>query len=277
MSILNRLRGALGLRLAAPLDAERPTGKYELLGRRCIGTVQDRWSPTSSPMVIEVESVHRQVLQTLSVRATNDHGRYDFAFELESGMEPRAFLSDQIGLYARNVYGLRGKLPLDGGSQLALIREHLGKPRTVLFDLDFTRGSNAQACMVEGWGAPEPKVCCSDGPRAVLRVPVPLRMADRYELTITCFPFLFPPRVADQRMILSMNEYVHTASLDARALEFFSFIFPDGSLNDSDAALLKFEFPDCTCPNDLHINEDTRLLAFGFKQMVLARLLDVTV
>jgi hypothetical protein len=118
-------------------------------------------------------------------------------------------------------------------------------------------------------------VCCTNGPRAVLRVPVPLRKTERYELTITCFPFLFPPRVADQRMILSLNGYVHTASLDARALEFFSFVFPAGSLDDSDTAVLGFEFPDCTRPKDLLINEDTRLLAFGFKQMVLARLLDV--
>ena len=35
---------------------------------------------------------------------------------------------------------------------------------------------------------------------------------------------------------------------------------PAGSLDDSDRALLEFEFPDCTRPKDLLINKDTRLL-----------------
>ena len=274
MSVLNSVRGVLGLKLAAPLDAEPPAGKFELLGARCVGTVSDRWSPLSRPMTIEVESAQRHVVKTLSVPPTR-RGHYEFGFEIAPGMDPKAFLSEGLRLFATNAFGLRGRLALDGGSQLALIREHIGKPRDVVFDLDFTRGGNAQSYMVEGWSGPEATLTCSDGKRSVLQLPAPLRKTERYELTMTCFPFLFPPRIADQRMVLTLNGCVHNASRDARSLEFVSFACPAGSLEDAESALLEFAFPDCTRPKDLNINQDSRLLAYGFKRIVLARLLNV--
>jgi hypothetical protein len=261
--------------MVPPLDAEPPYGKYEFLGRRCVGTVFDRFNPPSHPITLALESVHGETLQTKELMRSNQYDRYEFALDLVDGIEPREFLVERVAFYARNAYGLRGKLAIDGGSQLTLIREHFGKPRTVIFDLDFTRGGNAAQYLGEGWSGPEAKLCCNDGPRAVLTVPAALSSADRYELTISCLPFLHPPQVADQRMILHTNGYMHQASLDARHLEFFSFIFPQGALADADTAVLDFEFPDCFRPADLNVNKDHRLLAFGFKQMVLSRLLPV--
>ena len=266
---------AFGLTPVAPAYAVPPAGEYELRGQRCIGVINDECHPTSRPLLIQLETNQRALLKEIEVPYDRTYRRYEFALDLDGSATPRDLLRERVCLYATNAFGLRSKLALDGASQLSLIREHLGKPRVVLFDLDLTRGGNGIEFMREGWNGPELQVCCSEGSRSVIEVPVAASPADRHELTMECFPFLAPPSIDEQRMTVRVNGFPQEASHDGKMLDFFSFIIPANVMDTRDTTLIEFDFPNCYAPIDLNVNKDVRRLAFGFKQVVLARLLPV--
>jgi hypothetical protein len=235
----------------APAGADTPSGHFELIGRRCVGTVIDRSNPAFSDMVVELETAGGKALQSSYFRLDKSTNRYDFSFDLDHGIDLRGFLTEDLAIYAVNAFGARSKLRLDGSTQLSLIREFSGSPRDIVFDLDFTPQGNSQRHIKNGFSHPEQNFTWSDAPTGRIEVATTISNRERYELTISCSPFLSPPTITSQRMLLRLNGYAHADSLDGKHLAFLSFRFPSGSLDDRNTITLEFEFPDCFRPVDV--------------------------
>ncbi len=274
--MLNGIRSLLGLQIRAPANAASPTGRFSILGGRCSGAVVDRYNPGSRPLKITIENaVERSVLAQASANSASGAGHYEFAFDLPAGFDTGALLAGGTGVFAENAYALKGKLELERASEVALIKQQQDPARTVLFDLTFAQGGSAEPFLGSGWGRLETALCCTEGPLATLDVPGATSPDAQYELTIDCFAFFRPPHIESQRMTITLNGFPHVVNMGFRdeAPEApVSLIYPRQSLSASDAVHIEFDLPNCFRPIDYQLNEDTRQLSFGLRQITFSQL-----
>ncbi len=272
--MLNLLRRFFGVPLVAPRGAAPPHGTFEVIGERCLGIVVDATHPHHLPLRVVVETVAGDLLKVVELAGSPNHSRYEFSFDLDGVTKGLNLLKEQTSIHAINGFGCRGRLSLDGASQLSLIRQHLGEPRILIFDIDFTAGGSATQFMHEGWSKPEKAFCWTNGKQARLVIPAVIDRTARYELTLTCRPLLIIPFIESQAVIVTLNGYAQAVKFDTKSLGFASFVYPAESLPDSEVANITFDLPDASQPLQSCVeNIDTRLLALAFKNISLARLL----
>ncbi len=273
--MFNRVRSQLGLKLIPPAVLLPPSGSFELLGGRCIGSVFDWQHPSWLPLQIGFEKRFGDPIRVFESRRDTDHyHRFPFIIELDD-ISSRDVLCDTTRLFAENAFGARSYLSLDGASQLNLIRQHLGKPRHLIFDIDFAAGGTALSYMRSGWSNPETGFCWTDGGQAKLSIPANISPDCRYELTLTCRPLIAPPFVERQDITVTVNGYSQSVSLDGKTLGFVTLLYPAGSLPNSSLVDITLDLPNAERPSRFRDeSKDNRQLALAFRQITLAHLLD---
>ncbi len=272
--MLGKLKELFGLKLVAPPDAIEPNGLFEILGSRCVGVVIDSYNPFRQPIRIVVENTAGKAKYELEVSRQSRGNRYEFSFDLDLSITGEDLLRERTVIWAINAFGHKGRLKMDGGSQLTLIRRYLSRPRELMFDIDFTQGGNAEPYKRGGWSNPEQAFCWTDGHQAKLLIPVNIAEQDSYELTLNCSPMLYPPILERQDVTVTLNGFAHHATFDTKASGFANFIFRAGSLLDNTMADITFDLPHAEEPAKLRSDtRDRRLLGLSFKQLTFARLI----
>ena len=133
--------------------------------------------------------------------------------------------------------------------------------------LRFAEGSRGRRFLGPGWSGPEPDHCWSDGPRAVVTLPIAGRPADGAVLRIRCRGFRPRPDLPAQRVAISVNG---TASgvFEADGMAWHEARLPPGSL-DGTRISIGFEFPDAISPARLGMSTDPRTLGITLDALVL--------
>lgn len=133
--------------------------------------------------------------------------------------------------------------------------------------LRFGAGSRGRRFLGTGWSGPEADHCWSDGPRAVVRLPLVDRPAEGGILRLRCRGFCPPPHLPAQRVSISINGKA-TADIKAGGMAWHEMRLPPGTF-DRAGISLQFEFPDAMSPDKTGASTDSRLLGITLDALVL--------
>lgn len=138
----------------------------------------------------------------------------------------------------------------------------------VVAALRFGKGGNGNACLRDGWSAPEDGFVWALGPQSTLDLALP-PAPGRIFLELTVQPFVRAPLVPAQRFDIVANG--HTIS--RRRLSWFATLrveIPAAAAQDGQL-LLSFHHPDAVAPASLGADGDGRALAVQLHALTLLR------
>jgi len=142
-------------------------------------------------------------------------------------------------------------------------------PRTTL-TIDFGLTGNSDEFVSGGWSVPE------HGFRWMISVESALRfewdfIAGDYIIELALLPFIRPPKLAAQRLTISVNGFVVGVSTIARGGR-FGYRIPAAALAGRQTTSIVFSHPDAGRPSDFGQSDDTRLLAVSVERLSLSRI-----
>lgn len=133
--------------------------------------------------------------------------------------------------------------------------------------LIFSREGHFSRYIQKGWSIAEAGHVWTDGNVAslVFKMPDPL-----HDLIIDAevTPFVVPPRLLRQRVILSVNGE-KVGELEISRPESIRFTVPRSIWLKNDPAVLEFMLPDAATARSLGFNDDTRMIALGFRSLTI--------
>ena len=190
--VIRTLLEKAGFRSRLPPHLDPPSGHFDVLDGRCVGSVRNECGFNGERFTIFVERerhVHRSgdlgADHTSPALRILSHGR-------RCTLTPLDFALERVGVFAQDARGGRSALRLDGASQIEILRRHAGRPQRIVEDLDFSTGGNAQAVLGDGWHGAEPGFRWTDGRTSTLHLKSELPPG-RYELSLLCNAFIHPP------------------------------------------------------------------------------------
>jgi hypothetical protein len=144
----------------------------------------------------------------------------------------------------------------------------------VVCDLTISFGAtgNSLAVLGGGWARSEPKFTWGVGAESHLLLPR-LEAAEEYVLTLDVIPFVHPPELPSQRLIMSVNDTV-LGSADLFRPTLLGYRIPADVARRSERMVVTLQHPDATRPNEISDNKDDRLLAFALSEAKLYRVTD---
>ena len=272
--MFSELRASLTRPRKVPLALPLPTGKFSIVGHRCQIQVYAKDYPKRARLFVALELRGRVKAQVELARGQGVAFSGVLDFEHLSDVTPRDLLVEVATVWVEDEYGRRERVPIDGASQLSLVRQHLDHDRKVLFTIDLTAGGNLKSLQPSGFSNPEAGLTWTDGSVAELMFPCRIEAGQRYELSMHCWPFL-PGTLDAQRMVIDLNGRAKNFSADRYTPAFASLKYQEDDLTDADEVRLRFEIASPGRPCDHGDSGDSRKLGFAFKDMTFSRLLDV--
>jgi hypothetical protein len=133
--------------------------------------------------------------------------------------------------------------------------------------LIFGQNGNAAASQIDGFSLPEDGHTWALGPEAVLRVPIRPGEGDLM-LELSLRPFMAPPYLLRQRVGLTV-EGVAIGTEWAQDDTVLGFRIPGALARGRPEIEIRLALPDAVKPVDLHIANDSRLLAAQFREALL--------
>jgi hypothetical protein len=140
--------------------------------------------------------------------------------------------------------------------------------------ISFAATGDSLAYLGGGWARPEPKFTWDVGAESHLMLPR-LEAADDYVMTLDVVPFIHPPELPSQRLIVSVNDTVlGSAGLSRPTL--LGYRIPADLARRSERMMVTLQHPDATRPTDFSDNKDNRALAFAVSETKLYRVTDAS-
>jgi hypothetical protein len=136
--------------------------------------------------------------------------------------------------------------------------------------ISFAAAGNSLAYLGGGWARSEDDFTWGVGAESHLMFPR-LAPADDYVLTLDVVPFVHPPELPSQRLIVSVNDTV-VGSTDIARPTLLGYRFPASLLRRSDRMVVTLQHPDAARPLDFSGSADDRPLAFALFQAKLYRI-----
>ena len=140
-------------------------------------------------------------------------------------------------------------------------------PDQAELDLSFAAGGSGRACVVSGWGDQEADWIWAIGPVSSLRLPLVPGEGD-LACRITLIPFVHPPYLTHQRLIISANGVVCFRGVLVTRGD-IEFAIPAGCRRGSASLDLEFQLPDCIAPVAIGAGSDPRALAVACRRLVI--------
>jgi hypothetical protein len=140
--------------------------------------------------------------------------------------------------------------------------------------ISFAAAGNSLAYLGGGWARSEPEFTWTIGAESHLMFPQ-LKPADEYVLTLDATPFVHPPELPTQRLIVSINDTVVGSSELSRPT-LLGYRIPAGLARRTERMLVTLQHPDAVRPKDFGDSGDDRYLAFSVLEARLYRVTDGT-
>ena len=137
--------------------------------------------------------------------------------------------------------------------------------------ISFAAAGNSLAYLGGGWARSEDDFTWAVGAESHLTFPR-LAAADEYVLTLDVVPFVSPPDLPSQRLILSVNDKV-VGSTEIFRPTLLGYRIPAHIVTRSDRMVVTLQHPDAACPKDFGSSEDDRNLAFAVSEAKLHRVI----
>lgn len=246
-------------------------GTFELRGGRIIGWTRHARGLVSRSMTIEVNR-HGPVIARCPATWQPAQNQFTFNLPVESRFTGKELVTESVIVIARDSFGNRGSLRLDGAAQLELIRDHLGTPVDVVLDLHFERDGNAKPYLGAGWYDAGTDARWTRDDDSFISFDAPAEPG-AYALRLTAAAFVGRPEPPHQGLDVFVND-----SLIARLVywgqypKFEECKFSHEVFAAAPRATLRFHHPGAARPSELYGTADSRRLAFGFKRLMLVRL-----
>ena len=135
--------------------------------------------------------------------------------------------------------------------------------------INFATAGNSLAYLGGGWARSEPEFSWGVGAESHLVFPR-LDQADEYILTLDVVPFIHPPELPSQRLIVSVNDTA-VGSTELSRPTLLGYRIPGGLARRSDRMLVTLQHPDAARPKDFSDIGDDRPLAFAVSEARLYR------
>jgi len=135
--------------------------------------------------------------------------------------------------------------------------------------ISFAAAGNSQAYLGGGWARAEAEFTWGVGAESHLLFPRPAA-ADEFVLTLDVVPFVHPPELPSQRLIVSVNDTV-LGSADLARPTLLGYRLPAGLARRSDRMVVTLQHPDAARPKEFGDSLDDRSLAFSVFEAKLYR------
>ena len=135
--------------------------------------------------------------------------------------------------------------------------------------ISFAAAGNRLAFLGGGWAQSEGKFTWSIGAESQLIFPS-LEDADDYTLTLDVVPFVHPPELPNQRLIVSLNDTIVGSTALCRPT-LLGYRLPGALMLGRDRNVVTLQHPDAGCPKDFLDTADNRQLAFAVLEARLCR------
>jgi hypothetical protein len=139
--------------------------------------------------------------------------------------------------------------------------------------ISFAAAGNSLAYLGGGWARSEPDFSWSIGPESHLMFP-PLKPADEYVVTLDVVPFVHPPEMPGQRLIVSINDTA-VGSCELSRPTRLGYRIPAAIARQSERMVVTLQHPDAVRPKDFGDSGDDRYLAFAMLEAKLYRVLNL--
>jgi hypothetical protein len=133
--------------------------------------------------------------------------------------------------------------------------------------IKFGSAGNSLAYLGGGWARSEPEFTWGIGAESHLVFPR-IGSADEFILTIDLIPFVHPPELPNQRLVLSVNDTVLGSTHLSRPT-LLAYRIPAALARRSERMLVTLQHPDAARPKDFSDNGDDRQLAFAISEVKL--------
>ena len=135
--------------------------------------------------------------------------------------------------------------------------------------INFGTAGNSLGFLGGGWARSEPDFTWGVGAESHLVLPRPGE-ADEFILTLDVIPFVHPPALPAQRLIVSVNDTV-LGSTELSRPTLLAYRIPAGLAKRSDKMLVTLQHPDAARPKDFSDTGDDRHLAFAVSEAKLGK------
>jgi hypothetical protein len=140
--------------------------------------------------------------------------------------------------------------------------------------INFAAAGNSLAYLGGGWARSEDEFTWGVGAESHLMFPR-LAAADEYVLTLDVVPFVHPPELPSQRLIVSVNGTV-VGSTDIARPTLLGYRIPASLARRSDRMVVTLQHPDAARPKDFEDSLDERSLAFSVFEAKLYRVTEAS-
>ena len=254
------------------------TGSFELLAGRISGRLSDPQRRDLRRVTLVVQRHGRTIFQTLTeFRPAADHhphrGEYVFSVPIEGIFNARELLTSGLTVTAVSEIGLQGRLNLDGGSSLALVRTYLNEPAETLIDIDFGANGDSRDHVGEGWYGTEPKYTWTKDTDSYVAMPT-ITTPGRHALRLLTGALVGEPFSPNQYIEIFLNdEMIGTHQMKRPDPDYLDLKFAGEHLMGQKLRL-RLHHPDAKRPCDVWNDmTDTRILALSVRQITLVRFL----
>jgi hypothetical protein len=135
--------------------------------------------------------------------------------------------------------------------------------------ISFAAGGNSLGFLGGGWARSEDTFTWAIDAESHLMFPR-LIEADEYVLTLDVVPFVHPPELPSQRLIVSINDTV-VGSAEISRPTLLGYQIPASLARRADRMVVALQHPDAARPKDLSGSADDRSLAFALSEAKLYR------
>jgi hypothetical protein len=143
-------------------------------------------------------------------------------------------------------------------------------PADLELTIDFKAGGNSQSYLAGGWARAEPEFTWMVGGESQMTIRLD-ESAEGYVLVLDVVPFLSPPDLPSQRLIVSTNDsVVGTAAITRPSI--LAYRIPKHIFSQTRRTVITLQHPDAARPKDVMSSVDDRQLALSIHSAMLYRL-----
>jgi hypothetical protein len=247
-------------------------GKFEFRGGRVSGWVEDNLGPPKGPLELSITR-HGQPIASYELRKKRTERNFRFVFDAGNSFTGAEILREDVKILVRNTRGDTGRLPIEGVNALEFIRETLGAPVDIAFDLSFAHGGNARQFLRDGWSYQEQNFIWMVDTESFISVPAPGTIG-KYFLRLSLAPLIHERRAEIQNLDIYINErLVGAYCCRTTGNQFLEYPVDLGVIRLSPQLSMRLYHPDAVRPFDIVGGRDKRLLSFAAIRITLVRVL----
>ncbi len=244
-------------------------GLYEPIGRRIIGTVVDCSKLNRYPPSSVIVTRNNELIGATNQFVSRTNG-WIFEIDFDTPFTPNDILHERLGVFALDRLGCRNTLNVDGAVQLSFVREVTSPTETELV-IDFSDQGNSAQYRLDGWHGQEPEQIWTNGTSSTMSIAFD-KPGQRYKLEILAWPFVAPPKLPDQTLMISVGDVQLTKMYVRPGLNFLECeISPEHT--ETPQTTLHFGLPDAVRACDFHPGAEQRVLALAVRRITLKRCL----